>query len=163
MTDWVVQEDWSKVAVGDQVRVVRGDNVLDGEIINCHRFSNAEVHAIALLVSGIPGSLHITNTVWTLFVPAKPAVVIPMEPGWYLAFDKLAESVFPVEVDASGKLLINHAGGNPVKLGDPQRFIPFTPLAPVAVTAKKVLHFFEHDMSDDVFEAARKEFGISSD
>jgi hypothetical protein len=140
MTDWVVQEDWSKVAIGDQVRVVRGDNVLDGKIVDRYVLGCDEPHAIALLVEGIPSSLHITKLVWTLFVPAKPAVELPTEPGAYLDTKGEAWSLC-----RAGGWFSHGDGSLTVEYADEEvesvwcRYGPFTKLEPVAVTAKKVL------------------------
>ena len=160
MTDWVVQENWAKVAVGDQVRVRHedGTGMLTGTISHLdYGSSNASMSAeIQTPYWGDPK--RVSSLFWSLFVPAKPAVVLPTEPGWYLAFDKLANAPFPVEVDANGTMLINHAGGIPVKLGGADRFTPFIPLAPVAVTAKKAIDQFRIGQT---ISAVAEEFGVT--
>jgi hypothetical protein len=160
MTDWVVQEDWYEVAVGDQVRVVRGDNVLDGKIVYRYQLGNAEVYAIGLLVDSISGSLRITNEVWTLFVPAKPAVVLPTEPGLYLSPVEGGPWVFQLSEYGDWKL-INTNSPFPIGDGHLERNAPFTKLEPVAVTAKKVIEFIDAYPFTDALDAVRTEFGVS--
>lgn len=154
MTDWVVQEDWYEVAVGDQVRVVRGDNVLDGKIDARHMLPNGEVHAIVLLIHRISSSVHITNGVWTLFVPAKPAAVLPVEPGWYL--EKSGEAVYLAE---DGYWTVPSGFGWTGE--EMAEYGPFTRLEPVAVTAKKVIEFIDAYPFWDAPDAVRKEFGVT--
>lgn len=52
---------------------------------------------------------------------------LPTEPGWYLAYDKLAEKPFTVEA-SDGALWFGFPQQR--KLGDPERFAPFIRLVP---------------------------------
>jgi len=157
MTDWVPQDDWSQVKVGDTVRAMRAEQMLTGKVID-RLFSESTiedaVYAIVLEVPDLADVLTIHHGYWQLSVPAKPAVELPDEPGIYLTS---AETV--VELEADGRWF--DRVDNLMSYKRVSDAAPFTRLEPVAVTAKKVLHFFEHDMSDDVFEAARKEFGVT--
>jgi hypothetical protein len=129
MTSWIAQNDWSEVHVNDEVRVTRDGGMLTGKIGDLHKFSNGEIHALALLVHGLVGSIHITHLVWSLFVPAKPAVVLPTEPGHYV--DRTGNG-WNIREGATSSL--------------PEENAPYTRLEPVVVTAKKVL-----DAIDDLW------------
>ena len=136
MTAWVEQEDWSTLRAGDRVRVANDDGMLTGTLGYTHGDAHGDIFAIAIDVSALDDRISIRVSAWSLFVPAKPAVVLPTEPGWYLGtgggtWELREEDRSYVQrwiMDGSHMLDIE-AEGN----------APFTKLEPVAVTAKKVL------------------------
>ena len=157
MTDWVAQDDWSKPKIGDQVRVTHEDDALTGTVVDRYVDDSGYLTALVIDARGFTSAQPFYEPDWQLSVPAKPAVELPTEPDWYQDREgdlwKLGDDKLWWLVDRGDLTLRNNEGV--------ASFAPFTRLEPVAVTAKKVLHFFEHDMSDDVFEAARKEFGVT--
>ena len=157
MTDWTPQDDWSQVKVGDQVRVMRAEQMLTG-VVDFRYFSNSfnsdNVYAVALKVPDLADVLTIHHGYWQLSVPAKPAVELPTEPGYYL--------------NTHSELAVRQINGSwrndrDITIGpmEMEARAPYKKLEPVAVTAKKVIEFIESDLSCDSYDTARKEFGVT--
>ena len=120
---WIRELDWSKVSVGDEVRVVNEDGaeadvwVVDtyfrGDNSLCIRTDNYVYH----------------NASWKLFVRAPATPIVPVEPGYY--------------VDSKGRLFTRWGG--PLMSGEADRMAslnlvgPFVRLESVSETAKKVI------------------------
>jgi len=130
MTEWITQDDWSTVKVGDQVRVTHesGDE-LKGYVDWVFNGLDDDVHRIQIEVPSLPESVEIRDSEWFLSVPAKPAVVIPAEPGWYL---DPQQDIWKLNAAGDWHCLLSPND-------TPDNYAPFTRLEPVAVTAKKVL------------------------
>ena len=131
MTEWITEEDWSTVKVGDQVRVTRETATLMGAVEAL--LSTPEgVYGLMLDTGMFYQKLPVILQEWSLFVPAKPPVELPTEVGFYL--------------DKNGALATLNNGGiwrdsyeDFIQTLDIRAYAPFTKLEPVAVTAKKVL------------------------
>ena len=137
MTDWIEQDDWSKVEAGDTVRVTQEEGqLLIGKVAFLYSSPSRVGRGFELEAHSVPSSLHILESEWTLWVPAKPAVVLPTEPGWYL--DNVG---VPWELGRDGcwwlALANNHER---LTWGHMGEYAPMVRLAPVAETAKKVLN-----------------------
>jgi len=68
-------------------------------------------------------------------------VPLPTRPGWYVGYDKLAGRPLPVLVDSAGRILHPIVGD---RIGNPERFGPYTYLrdeAEVAAEALGAVHF----------------------
>jgi hypothetical protein len=117
--EWVAESDWSKVTVGQKVRLVNPAGTVTGKVA----FVRQDFVGLFRIVLEGLGTVWYADT-WSLFVEAPPAVVLPTEPGNYLDKDGTAWRItarFPFREDL-------HA-----------RHSPFTRLEPVPETAKKVL------------------------
>jgi len=140
MSDWIEEADWSTVKVGDQVRARTDDgDQCTGKVEFI--FMPSVIGEVARMVLDSPSLADLTDVrkdVWTLFVPAKPAVVLPTEVdvvvSWanpcYLGLAVLETDdqwLFHGENYTNAQMLEKING----------QFI--TVLVPVAVTAKKVL------------------------
>jgi len=163
MTDWTPQDDWSRVKVGDTVRAMRAQQMLTGVVVDRYITDCTDVPyglLVELINTDEMVEVKVSNG-WQLSVPAKPAVVLPDEPGAVIMWVDSRGYRWYSRLGDSGKWFIDRAEYWENDLLEEIKDSVVVVLEPVAVTAKKVLHFFEHDMSDDVFEAARKEFGVT--
>ena len=150
MTDWVAQDDWSQVKIGDTVRAMRAEQMLTGVVVDRFCMNGAtEPYSLALRVDRVDGALRIGRSGWQLSVPAKPAVELPTEPGVYLDVDN---EVWRLSVFKEWVYLEGHHE-------DPKQFAPLTKLEPVAVTAKKVLTMYREGISSLDIE---KHFGVTA-
>jgi len=128
MTDWTPQDDWSQVKVGDTVRAMRPQQMNTGVVVDRYvvgAFSSEEVISLFVEITGVGKQVELVRTYWQLSVPAKPAVVLPTEPGHYV--DRTG-SGWNIREDATSSL--------------PEENAPYTRLEPIAVTAKKVIAQF---------------------
>jgi hypothetical protein len=151
--DWIAEDDWSKVTVGQKVRVTNSE----GELT----FLVELVAPTALWVKSKAGFYSEKIHGWSLFVEAPPAVVLPSEDGLY-------ESSTGGVWRAFEGVLVSLT--NPSMCLEPAKFAPYTKLAPVPVTAKKVLDrmssFWEFGMPKSIFDeicAVGREFGVEGD
>ena len=163
MNEWITEEDWSTVKIGDQVRVKRNGGMLTGEVIYRLGRECDPPWGIELDVATLAEYLTIKRSEWSLFVPAKPAVVLPTERGIYL--DRY--SMLWTHEMLNGGLVFRHAGES-WERSDAARYAPFTRLEPVAVTAKKVLDRLRYrlpafewfgSLADDICD----EFGVTDE
>jgi hypothetical protein len=133
--EWVAESDWSKVTVGQRVRLVNADGTVElNSITNQRNFSIASNSCTYSRQEG-----------WSLFVEAPPAVVLPTEPGFYSVGRKahpyerllvLREQWF--ELSAAGQSTDGYY--TPNRLAEiAVRENRLTRLEPVPETAKKVL------------------------
>ena len=129
MSDWIEQEDWSTVKVGDQVRVTHEGGMLTGKIQHIYTTPVCRVRAIDLEVGILSDTVQVRCAGWSLFVPAKPAVVLPSEAGWYV---DPQQDVWKLNASGVWYCLLSPND-------TPDNYAPFTRLEPVAETAKKVL------------------------
>jgi len=167
MSDWIVQEDWSTVKVGDQVRVKRNGGMLTGKVIYRLGRECNPPWGIEIDVATLAEYLTIKRHEWSLFVPAKPAVVLPTEPGVYSDRDGITWQLF-------GRIYADENQHQWQMIGIPQPLeivescAPFVRLEEVAVTAKKVLAGVS-DLRDRRFTFARmlaivsEEFGVTDE
>jgi len=168
MTEWITQDDWSTVKVGDQVRVTHesGDE-LKGYVDWVFNGLDEDVHRIQIEVPSLPESVEIRDSEWFLSVPAKPAVVIPTEPGVYCGSQFGPE--VPFHLNEFGRW---HTWSTEVH--NPERHMPLVKLEPVAVTAKKVLDEVEAwafgpaldgepNEITDTLKRLRERFGVTDD
>ena len=125
--EWVAESDWSKVTVGQKVRLVNVDGSVEFE---------ARYNAASSGVWSHTG-YYARSESWSLFVEAPPAVVLPTERGLYSdrdgdawLLDVYGDWVQLTEVGVTGGLIAGR---------DAADYVPFTRLAPVPETAKKVL------------------------
>ena len=139
MTEWITEDDWSTVKLGDQVRVTHeGGDELKGYVDWVFNGLDDDIHRIYLDVPALPESVEIRDSEWFLSVPAEPAVVIPPEPGVYSDRDGITWQLF-------GRIYADENQHQWQMIGIPQSLeivescAPFTKLEEVAVTAKKVL------------------------
>ena len=168
MTDWTPQDDWSQPGIGDLVRVVNSNGMLTGEVIDRYTYLNRDdVRALVILADNLEDSVTVHRDSWQLSVPAKPAVVLPDEPGIYVSHNEPPSPVIIHKivdgrwVDADDENYLTEAGVIAL--------MPLTKLEPVAVTAKKVLDRLERiaAINDDFFSPElaisnlRKEFGVT--
>jgi hypothetical protein len=169
MTSWIAENDWSKVHVNDEVRVTRNGGMLTGKIVDRYQFSNGEIHAFALLVDGLLGSVHITHLVWSLFVPAKPAVVLPTEPGVYASHNDPPSPVIIHKLTHGD--WVDAGDQNYLEDEEVMALMPLTLLEPVAVRAKKVLDrllryetspggYYKFQYTEDQLRSIFSEFGV---
>jgi hypothetical protein len=121
---WVAENDWSKVNIGQKVRVTRDGGMLTGEIMDGGR------ECLWIIDDGILEAAFVRPNVWSLFVEAPPAVVLPSEDGLY-------ESSTGGVWRAFEGVLVSLT--NPSMCLEPAKFAPYTRLEPVPETAKKVL------------------------
>ena len=139
--EWVTESDWSALKIGDRVLMANDD---DAEVLITVTDRNA---------TGYPGEPWITseNYVrygacdWQLSVHAPPKVVLPTEPGIYSAPDTHPNALSSDWHTDGIKLYCLNTTGNwaDVGWGRPHTSdAPLTRLAPVPVTAKKVLDRF---------------------
>lgn len=73
---------------------------------------------------------------WEVTLVESAPEPLPTEEGWYVAFDRLANEPFVVEIRSGNSRFWYR--GNP--LGNPERFAPFTRLEPVPDTASRVIN-----------------------
>ena len=137
MTEWIEQEDWSTVQVGDQVRVTRDGQKLTGGVLYAFRRTSmlgviGDVEHIDLDCAFLSDYATVGRGDWTLWVPAKPAVVLPTAVGFY---SSRTGGIWEIGHPERGLISLNNPGMCP----EPEEFAPFTRLEPVAETAKKVL------------------------
>jgi hypothetical protein len=160
MSEWVVQEDWSEVQVDDHVRVTRVGGMLTGKVVDRYFLPDEdEPHAVALLVDGLQMSVHITNLVWSLFVPAKPAVEIPTKVGTVISWQE-THWLALANLEDTNQWLHQDANFTTEEMVEQIGDAEFVILEPVAVTAKKVIDFCESDKSCNTYRSARHEFGV---
>ena len=166
MTAWVEQEDWSTLRAGDRVRVANDDGMLTGTLGYTHGDAHGDIFAIAIDVSALDDRISIRVSAWSLFVPAKPAVVLPTEPGHYLDSEWRAWTLKPEDESFYQRWYL---GDEYMLDGRVKEFAPFTKLEPVAVTAKKFVEAYRayssgtnrtaYLLDQAVREVASKEFG----
>jgi len=80
MTDWITQEDWSTVELGDTIRVTSNGAMLTGEVVSIGINGHGSVGINSELLRG---TAKIMLDEWSLSVPAKPAVELPTLAGVY--------------------------------------------------------------------------------
>jgi len=157
---WVEETDWSKVAIGDRVQVRLGESVLTGQVADryiSHR--DDVVYALGLDVGNLAKRLHVQGAPWSLFVPAKAAVTLPTEPGWYLDVD---EDVW--RLCTSGGWVCTNENYK----GTPDAVAPFVRLELVPKITREVLDrfasFWEFEppknIADEI-KAVAAEFGVT--
>jgi len=166
MTDWTPQEDWSTVKVGDQVRVTCDEGMLTGKVRYVVIGVIGDFHSIIIDVPSLPDSVVVHRSEWSLSVPAKPAVVLPTEPGHYLDSEWRAWTLKPEDESFYQRWYL---GDEYMLDGRVKEFAPFTKLEPVAVTAKKFVEAYRayssgtnrtaYLLDQAVREVASKEFG----
>ena len=165
MTDWVAQDDWSQVKVGDQVRVERDGTVIIGKVDDCYGYGSAlgaGVYKAFIWPEHLTELAEVAQEDWQLSVPAKPAVELPTEPGSVITWsrDGLLRLAY---LEGSGLWDIDGTNYSERDLLGEIKDSVFIPMEPVAETAKKVIEFIESDLSCDSYDTARKEFGVSDD
>ena len=156
MTEWIEQEDWSTVQVGDQVRVTHeGGDELKGYVEFVFNGYEENVTRFQLQVPSLEDTVTIRDSEWFLSVPAKPAVELPILPGNYR--DKNGDG-WRIKEKATSTL--------------PEKWAPYTRLEEVPVTAKKVLDrveawaFGPNNQADeitDLLNRLRDRFGVTND
>jgi hypothetical protein len=163
MTDWTPQDDWWQVKVGDTVRATRNDDAITYEVVDKYIAITGDApYALVVRPVGLTWQTRLDRNVWSLSVPAKPAVVLPEEAGAY--------------IDREGEIWELRDGewnyGNSRKwpAHTAEFFAPFTKLEPITVTAKKVLDKVQrvaiiNDHLVDGLQLSlddlRKEFGVT--
>jgi len=133
MTDWVAQDDWSQVKVGDTVRATRNDDAITYEVVDKYIAITGDApYALVVRPVGLTWQTRLDRNVWSLSVPAKPAVELPTEPGYYL--------------NTHSELAVRQINGSwrndrDITIGpmEMEARAPYKKLEPVAVTAMKVL------------------------
>lgn len=130
MSEWVPESDWSKVHVGDRVRVERAEFSAEG------------------LVEETGGSLWLGPVAiykfeqqkWTLYVAPKPTPALPTEPGAIIAWDEQFYYAIAT-LEREDQWLGNWDGQNHTTAEVLERIgnAPFTRLESQADTARKVL------------------------
>jgi hypothetical protein len=154
MTDWVAQDDWSKVAIGDQVRATCEGQMLTGEVVDTLPGAIKRAAVIHIQTGAFHRSPRVVEGIWQLFVPAKPAVLLPTEPGHYV--DRTGNG-WNIREGATSSL--------------PEENAPYTRLEPVAVTAKKVLDrllryetspggYYKFQYTEDQLRSIFSDFGV---
>lgn len=115
--------DFSTVKVGDRVRLTGNDEV--------HEFvvDRVRSNASGLYLLDARLQAFASDEGWTLEILERAKPVLPTEPGYYSAHDKLANSDFVVRITEGGEIQFQQ-GSKWDKLGDPERFAPFTRLTP---------------------------------
>jgi hypothetical protein len=159
MTDWTPQDDWSQVKVGDPVRAMRAQQMLTGKVVDRYVLSDGAVASLFVEITEVGEQIELDHDYWQLSVPAKPAVVLPDEPGIYVSHNEPPSPVIIHKivdgrwVDADDENYLTEAGVIAL--------MPLTKLEPVAVTAKNVIEFIDTYPFSDALDAARKEFGVT--
>jgi len=161
MTDWVAQDDWSQLKIGDVVRVQSEENVLTGRIADKHSAVSDHPYAISLQTGFSFGVVRIGTSIWQLSVPAKPAVELPNEPGTYISWVNPPSPTVVHKI--TGGRWVNADDSHYIPEEKVAELMPLILVEPVAVTAKKVIEFIESDLTCDSYDTARKEFGVSDD
>ena len=162
MSDWEPQADWSTVKVGDQVRVTCDEGILAGKVRYVVSGVLGDFHSIGVDVPSLPDSVVIHRSEWSLFVPAKPAVELPTEPGVYYGSQFGADVPFFLGADGGWRTSAK-------QVHVPERHMPLVKLEPVAVTAKKVCAFIGFApwpigmTLQEVLDVALEEFGVTDE
>jgi hypothetical protein len=154
--EWVAESDWSKVTVGQKVKLTKPDGNVLIRTANTAGFYASPV--IQQFNEPLKQQTFLEYMVrelgWSLFVEAPPAVVLPTEPGHYLDNDGELWTMIP-DFPFREKL---HA-----------KYAPFTRLEPVPETAKKVLDrikvLYDENFIDNANESwnrVAREFGVIS-
>jgi len=158
MTDWITQEDWSTVELGDTIRVTSNGAMLTGEVVSIGINGHGSVGINSELLRG---TAKIMLDEWSLSVPAKPAVELPTLAGVY--YGSCFGNGVPFYLGDDGKWRTWSK-----EVHDPARHMPLTRLEPVAVTAKKVLDRLRYrlpafewfgSLADDICD----EFGVTDE
>jgi hypothetical protein len=154
MTDWTPQDDWSQVKVGDTVRATRNDDAITYEVVDKYIAITGDApYALVVRPVGLTWQTRLDRNVWSLSVPAKPAVELPTEVGHYEDMSgrhwlhQIHDGASYGCPDRDVDQWVNAAGH--VAIPEPA-VLPLSKLEPVAVTAKKVL--------DRVHEVWRESF-----
>lgn len=79
MSEWVLESDWSKVNVGDRVRLTCDAGSVEGEVSFVGVLPHPTEWRIILLDVGVEWR----ESLWTLYVAPKPTPALPTEPGIY--------------------------------------------------------------------------------
>lgn len=140
MSEWVPQDDWSQVKVGDTVRVKSRAMLLEGAVIDLYALAGVGYvnYFVEIGTLNLQAPVTVSDD-WSLFVPAKPAVELPNEPGWYL--DNKGD-VWELQKETVNYVRRWFFNGEYQTEFDAIGCTPFTKLEPVAATAKKVLDQF---------------------
>lgn len=137
MSEWVEEKDWSKVKVGDRVRVRRPREGAEFTVTRIEGFGGSDVALCS-------ESLVIPNwrdERWDLYV-ARPTPELPTEPGLY---SRHSDEPTGHEYDTDGlEFYYLNVRGNwcDVGWGAPNYGDGLTWLAPVPDTARQVLDMF---------------------
>lgn len=150
MSEWVPESDWSKVAVGDRVRLTCYAGSVEGEVALVGQMPFSADWRIIL--SGI--GIEWKEDLWFLFVVPKPTAALPTKPGIY------ADNEGAPWVLENGRW---YTSGSEYK---PDSSAPFTRLESQADTARKVLKRVRHlttstfqTVGEDIAQVAA-EFGV---
>jgi len=132
---WVEETDWSKVAIGDPVQIRRDESVITGTVND--RYSNTlkGVYSLTIEAKALYQSVFIECEHWSLFVPARSAVTLPTEPGWYLDVDEDVWRLYEF-----GRWVCMNENYK----GTPDAVAPFVRLELVPDTARRVLTAVQH-------------------
>jgi len=141
MSDWIEQEDWSTVNIGDQVRVTCYGAMFTAAVEDVLSRSlsprlDREVYGLELNSNALTRTQTVFANEWSLSVPAKPAVELPTEPGIYVESGRKPNTVDLWTLHENGRWVSNAGSKYDSRV---EEFAPFKKLEPVAVTAKKVL------------------------
>jgi len=161
---WVEETDWNKVARGDCVQVRCDGNVLTGAIADRYVNTAEKVYALILVVGPLTIKVEIQQGTWSLFVPARSAVTLPTEPGYYGDCDG---DVWELYAADSWRCL--SSGG---ATEDVEFYAPFVRLELVPDTARRVLDALQGSaykraasiwwqISQEVLDSVAAEFGVT--
>jgi hypothetical protein len=159
MTSWIAEDDWSKVAIGDQVRATCEGQMLTGEVVDTLPGAIKRAAVIHMQTGAFHHSPRVVEGIWQLFVPAKPAVVLPTEPGVYASHNDPPSPVIIHKIKHGD--WVDAGDENYLEDEEVMALMPLTLLEPVTVTAKKVIDFCESDKSCNTYRSARHEFGVT--
>lgn len=136
--EWTPVEDWGTVKKGDRVQLRSAFGNVEGVLGGIATWPWVD----RLVLDGLDTPFE-REAGWSLFLQTPPAPEIPTEPGYYVGTDQLADCPILVIVEANGRICRPDAskpGGLGPKVGNPERFAPFTHLERRTDTAKTVLN-----------------------
>lgn len=159
MTEWVKEDDWSKVKPGQSVRLESPDGAL--EFTTTTRRQTRDCWEIQSKIGTYYGEWD-----WTLFVEDTPEPVLPTEPGWY-ELDPAVSGIALLRKDGTWCWAGNKYNvlAEPMTADRVRTSEHCTRLEPVPVTAKRVtdwLYAQGHLTLEATVRAAR-EFGVTGD
>jgi len=170
MTEWIAQDDWSTVRKNQHVRVIRQQSEVVGAVTRMNDLIDGSIGLCIQIETHTPTEIIVWDGDWDLYVPAKPAVVLPTEPGAY--YDSSITAVGLWIVTPTGELVCSAHGVKCGRYEERETFAPFTRLEPVAETAKKVLDAVDKgasvrsrsiEITDLVIQDIAAQFGITDD
>lgn len=160
MSEWVAESDWSKVAVGDRVRVERAEFSSEGTALKFH----------GELWLGPVTLWNYQRGGWTLYVASKPTPALPTEPGIYVCVGGSEWEQVPLFLYPGGRWVFA-AGGDAAETAEGWHTrIGLVRLESQADTAQKVLDAIGADPKMSqlgtywhslIAEIVERQFGVS--